>query len=112
MKNTIYRTTLCLAALAALTFTTSCTTSQPVAYQKSSSSPQQLMVGPGDWYQVSNDPPVYYPVGVPKDVETDFRHGEWIFAGEGNAMWYVPFEGSEQRSEIELRRQALAMRTL
>lgn len=107
--KTIAQLSLSLSTLISGLLLTSCTTSQPVAYQ-GDSSPQKVS-SESCWYQVRQDPPVYYPVGVSKDAVTDYRHGEWVVAGENGALWFVPFAGARGNSANELTRQALAMRT-
>jgi hypothetical protein len=104
------------AAIATLLITTSCTTSQQVAYSPSTAQlkertlPEPAPTAQG-WHQVSEQPPTFFPVGLSKDAETDYRHGDWVRAGEDGAMWFVPIHGVGNRSEQELRNEALAMVT-
>ena len=107
--KTIARIYLSVSALSAVLLLSSCATSQQVSHQ-GKSSPQRVN-SEGCWYQVRQDPPVYYPVGVSKDAVTDYRHGDWIVAGKGGALWFVPFGGAKGNSADELIQQAFAMRT-
>ena len=66
---------------------------------------------PSGWVAVQEEPPVYFPEGVSEDAETDYRHGEWVFAGERDAWFFIPFEGNGIRTAADLTEQALAQRT-
>jgi hypothetical protein len=107
--KTYAQLSLSIFALISCLLMTSCVSSQQVSHQ-GKSSPQHVN-NESCWYQVRQDPPVFYPVGVPKDAVTDYRHGEWIAAGNDGALWFVPFGGARGNSAGELTRQALAMRT-
>ena len=104
------------AAIATLLITTSCTTSQQVAYlpdtnQVQSPAQPEAPTTESRWQLVSDQPPTYYPVGLSKDAETDYRHGDWVRAGENDTMWFIPIHGIGNRTEQELRHEALAMAT-
>ena len=108
MKN-IAQLTLTIATLATCVLLTSCATSKPVSH-RGESSPQRVS-SKSSWYRVKDNPPVFYPVGISKDAITDYRHGDWIAAGEDGALYFVPFSGSREASADELTRQAFAMKT-
>ncbi len=107
--KTITQLSLSVFTLISCLLMTSCVSSQSVSYQGESST--QKVSGESCWYQVRQNPPVFYPVGISKDAVTDYRHGEWIPAGEDGALWFVPFTGARGNSADELTRQAFAMRT-
>jgi hypothetical protein len=67
---------------------------------------------PSDWYLVSNDPPTYFPKGIPADSPTSYKHGEWVYGGQNSERWFLPRKGLDQRKRQELREEALAMQTL
>lgn len=104
------------AAVSTLLITSSCTTSQQVAYspdanQHKVQTQSEPVSAESSWHQVSDQPPTWFPAGLSKDAETDYRHGDWVRAGEDGAMWFIPMHGIGNRSEQELRNEALAMTT-
>lgn len=104
------------AALATLLIHTSCTTSQQVAYSPGTNQVEAQTAPAAEptearWHLVSDQPPTWFPVGLDKDAKTDYRHGDWVLAGENGAMWFIPVHGVGNRSEQELRHEALAMAT-
>ena len=105
------RSLICAAAASAsLLITSACTTSQQVAYSPGTSHREPAPSHAG-WYQVTEQPPTYYPIGLSKDSETDYRHGDWVRAGDDGTRWFVPVHGVGTRSAKSLRSEALAMAT-
>jgi len=92
-----------------LTLLSSCTTNssttQPVTSESLPPPPREA------WVLVSEDPVTYFPKGFPKDANTDISHGEWVRAGDRDAIYFIPKGGVENRSEQELMVEAFSMRT-
>ena len=44
-----------------------------------------------NWYLAKNDPPVYFPKGVPADCPTGHHDGVWITTGDArNTRFFIP----------------------
>ena len=99
----------CVMVIAILLSMSSCTTIQTGSVSVDGAN--QALPDQGRWYLVSENPPTYFPVGVPEEAETDFWHGEWVNAGENDARWFIPKMGVNGRTEAKLRDEALLMMT-
>ena len=77
---------------------------------ESESTPAKTSKNPG-WVLVAEEPPTFFPAGLPKDAPTNYRHGEWVKAGRRGTKWFIPRGGIGERSEASLREEALAATT-
>lgn len=91
----------------------SCTTLSTTTSPEPNRKAEEESVAPviEGWRLVRIDPPTYFPEGIPTNVETDFKHGEWVDGGVQGAKWYIPHEGARGLSSRELAEEAFAMRS-
>ena len=114
MKTSPENPTLLLLTIVMMAFT-SCTSTSRMAKREESQARSGSVTAPpapSDWYLVSNDPPTYFPKGIPADSPTSYKHGEWVYGGQNSERWFLPAKGLDQRKRQRLRDEALAMQTL
>ena len=69
------------------------------------------IAAPGGWVLLSEDPVTFVPAGMAKGAGMGFDDGEWVYAGEGGARWFIPAGGTANRTAQQLAKDAFSMRT-
>ena len=94
----------CLGLLLAVGTLASCGTGSP---GKPVSSP--VVLQPAHWWKARNNPPTYFPKGVPADHPTTASDGMWVMTGDPvGTRYFIPVRGVNTEA---LTAEALTTRT-
>jgi len=62
------------------------------------------------WFKAKNDPPTYFPKGVPADHPTTYKDGSWVMTGDAaGTRYFIPVRGVDTQA---LTAEAMSTRTL
>lgn len=89
---------------------TSCTTAPPKNLSGSRSAGVKARSGDpnGKWVLASKDPAIFHPQGL---ENANYQNGKWIATMDPDVKWFIPSGGVDGRSEADLEKEALAMRS-